>query len=217
MSGPPAAPPSVPQPLLAFDAEELAAVPAAWAAAPEARSRRMSEPPHRRAQRRRRGTGQIRLGREPLLGPARGVSPAAPAESGAHAPSSADARRSPDARVLDVGCGGGLLAEALAREGAQVTAIDLAPGMIEVARLHASEARSRSTTAWRARRSWPGEPPSLRCRHLHGDAGARARTCGDARDARASRCTPGGRAVRLDTEPQPQSFLTGDRRRASTC
>jgi 2-polyprenyl-6-hydroxyphenyl methylase/3-demethylubiquinone-9 3-methyltransferase len=42
-------------------------------------------------------------------------------------------------RVLDVGCGGGLLAEALARAGATVTAIDLAPGMIEVARLHAAE------------------------------------------------------------------------------
>ncbi|MBV9346179.1 MAG: bifunctional 2-polyprenyl-6-hydroxyphenol methylase/3-demethylubiquinol 3-O-methyltransferase UbiG [Gammaproteobacteria bacterium] len=46
----------------------------------------------------------------------------------------------PGARVLDVGCGGGLLAEALARAGAQVTAIDLAPGMIEVARLHAAGA-----------------------------------------------------------------------------
>lgn len=43
------------------------------------------------------------------------------------------------ARVLDVGCGGGLLAESLARAGAQVTAIDLAPGMIEVAKLHALE------------------------------------------------------------------------------
>ena len=41
--------------------------------------------------------------------------------------------------VLDVGCGGGLLAEALSRAGARVTAIDLAPGMIEVARLHAAE------------------------------------------------------------------------------
>jgi 2-polyprenyl-6-hydroxyphenyl methylase / 3-demethylubiquinone-9 3-methyltransferase len=41
-------------------------------------------------------------------------------------------------RVLDVGCGGGLLAEALALAGAHVTAIDLAPGMIEVARLHAA-------------------------------------------------------------------------------
>jgi 2-polyprenyl-6-hydroxyphenyl methylase / 3-demethylubiquinone-9 3-methyltransferase len=43
------------------------------------------------------------------------------------------------ARVLDVGCGGGLLAEALTRKGALVTAIDLAPGMIETARLHAVE------------------------------------------------------------------------------
>lgn len=42
-------------------------------------------------------------------------------------------------RVLDVGCGGGLLAEALAALGASVTGIDLAPGMIEVARLHAAE------------------------------------------------------------------------------
>jgi 2-polyprenyl-6-hydroxyphenyl methylase/3-demethylubiquinone-9 3-methyltransferase len=44
------------------------------------------------------------------------------------------------ATVADVGCGGGLLAEALARSGATVTAIDLAPGMIDVARLHAAEA-----------------------------------------------------------------------------
>jgi len=43
------------------------------------------------------------------------------------------------ARVLDVGCGGGLLCETLARAGAAVTGIDLAPGMIEVARLHAAE------------------------------------------------------------------------------
>ena len=43
------------------------------------------------------------------------------------------------APLLDVGCGGGLLAESLAREGAQVSGIDLAPGMIEVARLHAAE------------------------------------------------------------------------------
>jgi 2-polyprenyl-6-hydroxyphenyl methylase/3-demethylubiquinone-9 3-methyltransferase len=42
------------------------------------------------------------------------------------------------AQVLDVGCGGGLLAEGLAREGAHVTGIDLAPGMINVARLHAA-------------------------------------------------------------------------------
>jgi 2-polyprenyl-6-hydroxyphenyl methylase / 3-demethylubiquinone-9 3-methyltransferase len=43
------------------------------------------------------------------------------------------------AHALDVGCGGGLLCEALAQRGARVTGIDLAPGMVEVARLHAAE------------------------------------------------------------------------------
>ena len=44
-----------------------------------------------------------------------------------------------DAKVLDVGCGGGLLSEALAKEGAEVTAIDLAPELIKVAKLHRLE------------------------------------------------------------------------------
>ena len=44
------------------------------------------------------------------------------------------------AKVLDVGCGGGLLSEALVVAGARVTAIDLAPELIEVAKLHQLEA-----------------------------------------------------------------------------
>lgn len=44
-------------------------------------------------------------------------------------------------RVLDVGCGGGILSEAMARRGAQVTGIDLAPQTIEVAQLHALESQ----------------------------------------------------------------------------
>ncbi|MBB6091932.1 2-polyprenyl-6-hydroxyphenyl methylase/3-demethylubiquinone-9 3-methyltransferase [Povalibacter uvarum] len=40
-------------------------------------------------------------------------------------------------RVLDVGCGGGLLSEAMARRGAEVTGIDLGTATIEVAELHA--------------------------------------------------------------------------------
>jgi 2-polyprenyl-6-hydroxyphenyl methylase/3-demethylubiquinone-9 3-methyltransferase len=43
------------------------------------------------------------------------------------------------ARVLDVGCGAGLLSEAMAQAGAHVTAIDLAPELVKVARLHALE------------------------------------------------------------------------------
>jgi len=42
-------------------------------------------------------------------------------------------------KVLDVGCGGGLLSEAMARAGAQVTGIDLAHEALLVARLHAAE------------------------------------------------------------------------------
>jgi 2-polyprenyl-6-hydroxyphenyl methylase/3-demethylubiquinone-9 3-methyltransferase len=46
------------------------------------------------------------------------------------------------ARVLDVGCGGGILTEALAACGATVTGIDMAEGPLAVARLHALEAGS---------------------------------------------------------------------------
>jgi 2-polyprenyl-6-hydroxyphenyl methylase/3-demethylubiquinone-9 3-methyltransferase len=42
-------------------------------------------------------------------------------------------------RVLDVGCGGGILAEGLARRGAEVTAIDMAEAALQVARLHLHE------------------------------------------------------------------------------
>ena len=45
------------------------------------------------------------------------------------------------ASLLDVGCGAGLLSEALAREGAQVTATDLAPELIKVAKLHKLESQ----------------------------------------------------------------------------
>ena len=43
-------------------------------------------------------------------------------------------------RILDIGCGGGLLSEPLARMGAEVTGIDLAPAHIDGARRHAAEA-----------------------------------------------------------------------------
>lgn len=42
-------------------------------------------------------------------------------------------------QVVDIGCGGGILAESMARLGANVTAIDAASGPLEVARLHLAE------------------------------------------------------------------------------
>ena len=56
-----------------------------------------------------------------------------------------------DARLLDVGCGGGLLAEAMATAGASVTGIDMSARAIQVARLHRHESKLeidyRETTA----------------------------------------------------------------------
>lgn len=47
-------------------------------------------------------------------------------------------------RVLDVGCGGGILADAMARKGADVLGIDLADKALKVAQLHALEADTRN-------------------------------------------------------------------------
>lgn len=43
-------------------------------------------------------------------------------------------------RIVDVGCGGGILSEAMARKGAQVLGVDLAERSLKIAQLHAMEA-----------------------------------------------------------------------------
>jgi 2-polyprenyl-6-hydroxyphenyl methylase/3-demethylubiquinone-9 3-methyltransferase len=45
-------------------------------------------------------------------------------------------------RVLDVGCGGGILADSMARNGAEVLGIDLSSKALRVAQLHALEAQT---------------------------------------------------------------------------
>ena len=45
-------------------------------------------------------------------------------------------------RILDVGCGGGILADAMARSGAEVLGIDLSVKALRVAQLHALEAQT---------------------------------------------------------------------------
>lgn len=49
-------------------------------------------------------------------------------------------------RVLDVGCGGGILADSMARKGAEVLGVDLAEKALKVAKLHALEAGTRGIT-----------------------------------------------------------------------
>jgi len=44
-----------------------------------------------------------------------------------------------DKKILDVGCGGGILSESLANEGADVTGIDQGDRVIKIAKLHAKE------------------------------------------------------------------------------
>jgi 2-polyprenyl-6-hydroxyphenyl methylase/3-demethylubiquinone-9 3-methyltransferase len=49
-------------------------------------------------------------------------------------------------QVLDVGCGGGILSDAMARAGAHVTGIDLATKSLKVAQLHALETQTPNVT-----------------------------------------------------------------------
>src|SRR5690606_22400827 len=49
-------------------------------------------------------------------------------------------------RVVDIGCGGGILADAMARKGAQVTGADLSTKALRVAQLHALEAGTPNVT-----------------------------------------------------------------------
>ena len=76
--------------------------------------------------------------------------------------------------VLDIGCGGGLVCEPLARLGASVTGIDPASSNIEAARRHAEGQEPASTTGWPASRTWWPRVP-LRRGGVPGSGRARAR------------------------------------------
>ncbi len=74
------------------------------------------------------------------------------------------------ATILDVGCGGGLLSEAMAQRGAQVVAIDLAEDLVKVANLHGLESgvqvdyRVQSVEALAAER--PGSFNAITCMEM---------------------------------------------------
>ncbi|MCA3211576.1 MAG: bifunctional 2-polyprenyl-6-hydroxyphenol methylase/3-demethylubiquinol 3-O-methyltransferase UbiG [Burkholderiales bacterium] len=63
-------------------------------------------------------------------------------------------------RVVDVGCGGGILAEAMARKGADVLGIDLAAKLLRVAELHALETSTRVAYRQTSAEQLAGEAPA---------------------------------------------------------
>ncbi len=73
-------------------------------------------------------------------------------------------------RVLDVGCGGGILAESMAQRGAQVIGIDLADKALKVAQLHVLESGNqveyRNVSAENYAREQPGQFDVVTCMEL---------------------------------------------------
>ncbi|KJY80915.1 bifunctional 2-polyprenyl-6-hydroxyphenol methylase/3-demethylubiquinol 3-O-methyltransferase UbiG [Vibrio nigripulchritudo] len=64
-------------------------------------------------------------------------------------------------KVLDVGCGGGILAESMAKEGAVVTGLDMGKEPLEVARLHALETGTTLTYVQSTVEDHAAEKPGL--------------------------------------------------------
>jgi 2-polyprenyl-6-hydroxyphenyl methylase / 3-demethylubiquinone-9 3-methyltransferase len=109
-------------------------------------------------------------------------------------------------RALDVGCGGGLLSEAMAAAGAEVTAIDLAPDVIEVARLHLLESGLevdyRLCAAETLAAEQPGHYDVVACMEMLEhvpDPAAVIHAC-------AALLKPGGRLVLSTLNRTPQAF-----------
>lgn len=73
-------------------------------------------------------------------------------------------------QVVDVGCGGGILAESMAAEGARVTGIDLAEKSLQVARLHGLEsgvqATYRAVSAEQLAQEQPGQYDIVTCMEM---------------------------------------------------
>lgn len=109
-------------------------------------------------------------------------------------------------RALDVGCGAGLLSEALAAAGATVTALDLAPELIEVAQLHLLESKLqvdyRLASIAQIADEMPGSFDVVTCMELLEHVPAPAALVADC--ARA--LVPGGRLIVSTLNRNPASF-----------
>jgi len=110
-------------------------------------------------------------------------------------------------KILDVGCGGGILSESMAQEGAEVTGIDLADKSLKVARLHGLESGIKvdyqliSAEAMAARH--PGEFDVVTCMEMLEhvpDPGSIVQAC-------ATLVKPGGWVFFSTINRNPKSFL----------
>lgn len=111
-------------------------------------------------------------------------------------------------RALDVGCGGGILADAMARQGANVLGIDLATKALRVAQLHALEAGTpnvqyREVSVEALATEQPGAFDVVTCMEMLEhvpDPGSVVRACADL-------VKPGGWVFFSTLNRNPKSFL----------
>ena len=110
-------------------------------------------------------------------------------------------------RVLDVGCGGGILAESMAAKGAEVTGIDMGEANLEVARLHLLESGLdvdyRQMPVEKLAEEMPGAFDVVTCMEMLEhvpDPGSVIRAC-------ATLVKPGGKLFFSTINRNPKSYL----------
>ncbi len=112
-----------------------------------------------------------------------------------------------DKRVLDVGCGGGILTEAMAALGADVTGIDLGEAPLAVAKLHLKESGAkvdyRCVSAEELAREQPGVYDVITCLEMLEHVPDPASTV----TACANLVKPGGQVFFSTINRNPKSFL----------
>jgi 2-polyprenyl-6-hydroxyphenyl methylase/3-demethylubiquinone-9 3-methyltransferase len=111
------------------------------------------------------------------------------------------------ARALDIGCGGGILAEAMAAAGAHVTGIDMAEGPLSVARLHQVESGAEvdyvQATDEEMASKYPGQYDVVTCLEMLEHVPSPSRVVASV----AELVRPGGHVFFSTINRNPKSFL----------